>query len=157
MKKRCGTCDKSKPVEEFNKHPKTRDGYASSCRECSKAYDRAYFANPNNAEKIRKRAKEHYWANRDKKLAQVSKYQFDRKVKATAILGGKCFKCPETHPAALQFHHKDPATKVLNLSSKTLAMPKKFPWNVIEMEIEKCELLCANCHAKYHTMWDQWM
>lgn len=87
----------------------------------------------------------------------MSKHQFDAKVKAIALLGSKCAKCPEIHPAALQFHHLDPLMKSFNLSSKTLVTPNKYPWSVIEAEIEKCELLCGNCHAKIHTNWNQWM
>lgn len=108
-------------------------------------------------QKLRRRAKQHYANNREKKIAQVSKYQFDRKSRAIALLGGKCQKCPETHPAALQFHHRDPETKVFMISSKTLAMPKKYPWDVIEAEVQKCDLLCGNCHAKLHSRWDQWI
>lgn len=56
-----------------------------------------------------------------------------------------CYFCKENHPDALDFHHKDPDTKLFGLRtvvSHGLAAVKK--------EIEKCVLLCANCHRKVH-------
>ena len=48
------------------------------------------------------------------------------------------------HPAALQFHHVDPATKSFSLSvqgvTRSLAKARA--------EARKCVLLCANCHAQ---------
>lgn len=52
-----------------------------------------------------------------------------------------CVRCGFSHAAALQFHHKrDKRREVSQI--KTLG--------AIKMEIEKCELLCANCHAIEH-------
>lgn len=51
------------------------------------------------------------------------------------------------NPAALQFHHRDPATKVAAVTR----MIGKYVWETILEEIAKCDLLCANCHAEAHT------
>lgn len=58
----------------------------------------------------------------------------------------ECSKCGENHPACLEFHHKDPSQKLFTISS----MVRKLPKEVILKEIEKCEVLCANCHRKTH-------
>lgn len=58
-----------------------------------------------------------------------------------------CQKCDETHPATLQFHHLDPSTKSFSINR---AVMKCRSWDEIESEIEKCIVLCANCHAKLH-------
>lgn len=58
-----------------------------------------------------------------------------------------CSRCGETHPACLQFHHRDPVTKVDRVN-RLLAQTKSLA-KVID-EIAKCELLCGNCHAKEH-------
>ena len=41
------------------------------------------------------------------------------------------------------FHHRDPAAKVFALS-------KAFSrgWKAIEIEVAKCDILCANCHRQ---------
>jgi transcription elongation factor Elf1 len=59
----------------------------------------------------------------------------------------KCNRCPESHPACLQFHHKDPTKKDLSIRE---AM--KYHWSIdrLKIEIDKCEVVCANCHFKLH-------
>lgn len=58
-----------------------------------------------------------------------------------------CERCPENHPSCLHFHHRDQATKVVTISE---AVRMRWKWEKIMEEIAKCEVLCANCHAKLH-------
>lgn len=58
-----------------------------------------------------------------------------------------CTDCGESHPACLQFHHRDPSTK-LDRINRLMAESKSR--DVIMAEIAKCLVLCANCHAKRH-------
>lgn len=58
-----------------------------------------------------------------------------------------CSKCPEKHSACLDFHHVDPSTKVYGIS---VLVNCNFGLETIKQEIEKCILLCANCHRKLH-------
>ncbi len=61
--------------------------------------------------------------------------------------GNKCMICGYDKCArALSFHHIDPAKKEFDLSSKGLTRS----WEKIKMEIEKCVLICANCHMEVH-------
>ena len=83
--------------------------------------------------------------------------QLKLKIKALDYLGKVCSECGEDHPAALQFHHIDPATKKFGVSTKTLSSVKKFPWEKVTEELDKCVILCGNCHAKHHTAWDNEM
>ena len=59
----------------------------------------------------------------------------------------KCSKCPKNHPACLHFHHRDPAIKVMKIQQ---AVTNKMPRDKLLEEIAKCDVLCANCHAKLH-------
>jgi transposase len=62
-----------------------------------------------------------------------------------ADAGGKCVVCGyDRHPAALQFHHLDPATKEFGLSSRGVARSLEKA----RSEARKCVLLCATCHAE---------
>lgn len=64
-------------------------------------------------------------------------------------LGGKCSKCGyDKCEAALQFHHRNPAEKQFTLSIKS----GSHSWDEWQIEAEKCDLLCANCHAEIHYM-----
>lgn len=56
-------------------------------------------------------------------------------------------KCGYAHPAALQFHHRDPSTKRFALSE---AVWKTKSIENLQQEIDKCDILCANCHAVLH-------
>jgi hypothetical protein len=58
----------------------------------------------------------------------------------------KCERCGEDHPATLDFHHINPAEKEYAVSS--LVRNKQFA--KAKKEVEKCEVLCANCHRKHH-------
>lgn len=58
-----------------------------------------------------------------------------------------CQNCGENHPACLDFHHRDPSTK-----DNTLAQAVARGWSKKRIldEIEKCDVLCSNCHRKLH-------
>jgi hypothetical protein len=57
----------------------------------------------------------------------------------------KCIRCGEDHPATLTFHHRDSAEKDFEIgNSINLGVSLKR----LVAEIEKCDVLCANCHAK---------
>lgn len=58
-----------------------------------------------------------------------------------------CSKCKEKEPCCLQFHHKDPKTKLFAISD---ADGLKSGMTRLLTEIAKCDILCANCHAKLH-------
>jgi len=97
------------------------------------------------------RVKAHYQKNKESKKTYTQEYQMKNKIRAINYLGGSC-KCGEDHPSALQFHHRDPSTKSFSITSKELSTPKKRPWDtVIVPELDKCDLLCSNCHFKYHS------
>lgn len=59
----------------------------------------------------------------------------------------KCARCPEDHIAVLDFHHKDPSHKEFNISN---AIRSCYNKQRILDEIDKCEVLCSNCHRKLH-------
>lgn len=59
----------------------------------------------------------------------------------------KCAKCGEDNPATLDFHHLDPSEKELNIGS---VISKGWGKDRILKEVEKCVVLCANCHRKEH-------
>ena len=113
--------------------------------------DREYGAK--YAEYARRKAKEHYYANKEEKQRYILEYQMRKKIKGVEYLGGKCIRCGFDHPSALQFHHRDPSQKLFNITSKELSMPRKYPWGTrIIPELDKCDLLCSNCHFLEHTI-----
>ena len=64
-----------------------------------------------------------------------------------------------THPAALQFDHIDPATKYRTKAGNVVHPSDMIKGNryglaTVMAEIAKCRILCANCHA-VHTHTEQ--
>ena len=76
---------------------------------------------------------------------QIQRWR-DRKVKAVEYMGGKCERCGyDKYPDVLEFHHKDPSQKEANWNKIRL-----WEWSKVEAELNKCALLCANCHREVH-------
>ena len=76
-------------------------------------------------------------AKKKRSLLRVREYLLNYKT------NNPCVECGETRLECLQFHHLDPSKKVFELSKyKGLATTIK--------EIEKCIVLCANCHLHLH-------
>lgn len=61
----------------------------------------------------------------------------------------KCKECGENHPAVLDFHHRDPNEKVMSIGN---IIGRKWSIDKILNEMNKCDILCSNCHRKLH--WD---
>lgn len=75
----------------------------------------------------------------------TSERRVKAKLDAIAYLGGKCKHCGyDRYYGALEFHHTDPTKKD----------PEKFSaWRTLDIfyaELDKCILLCSNCHAEEH-------
>lgn len=70
------------------------------------------------------------------------------KKNAVSYLGGKCKCCGWSgNMAAFEFHHINPNTKKTNLSAVILVHMSK---EKASKELDKCELLCSNCHRGKH-------
>lgn len=72
------------------------------------------------------------------------------KAKLMDLKGGKCYHCgnSELDAACYDFHHLDKDEKDFNLSTANVA---KIAWEKIKLELNKCILICSNCHRAIHT------
>lgn len=77
-------------------------------------------------------------------------YRFKRMTAAIDSKGGCCSKCGYKKCfSALEFHHIDPSTKKFELNARTLLSKSAID---VKTELEKCILLCANCHRELHAV-----
>ena len=88
------------------------------------------------------------YADRRKYMIQaVAKRRKFIRLKAIQHLGGKCSRCGYSkYKEVLEFHHKNPSEKDFGISVKGHCRS----WERVKTEIEKCDLLCANCHREIH-------
>lgn len=71
-----------------------------------------------------------------------------RKLELIEMKGGCCSQCGyDKNLAALHFQHLDPSEKELKLDSRRLGNNRM---EVLLKEVEKCTLLCSNCHSEEH-------
>jgi hypothetical protein len=102
---------------------------------------------------VKKRARWRKWYRKDPK--KYNAYSRVKKAKRRTTnrawvdsvkQQSKCALCGETDIACLDFHHADPTAKVLAIS----AMLDDYSVANIKKEIEKCIVLCSNCHRRWH-------
>jgi len=132
---------------QFRKKSSIING-CKKCIECkkNKSIDEFYMRTDkkNYASKCKKCANEYY----GKRIKDV-------KLRMIIYKGCKCKRCAlnlkDTHYSVFEFHHRDPKEKDVNF-----AKIKYQKWDVIEKEIDKCDLLCANCHRLEHAKIEGW-
>ena len=145
--KYCPKCKKIVPTENFWNEKRRSDGKHPYCKPCGKL--RYLERRERNKEWNRKYAREYYSINKTKLLARAKDYAKERlafnklQVKEYKLLH-PCIDCGETDPIVLQFHHID------NKKYTIAHIMSTKSWNIIEKEIKKCIVLCANCHLKRH-------
>lgn len=67
------------------------------------------------------------------------------KARAVGLMGGSCMVCAyDKHFGVLEFHHVYSETKSFGISSGGFSRS----WSSIFSELQKCVLVCANCHRE---------
>jgi hypothetical protein len=70
----------------------------------------------------------------------------EKRLRAVRELGGRCFGCGfDRYTCSLDIHHKNPRAKDPNFRSL-----RGWSWEHISAELQKCILVCKNCHAAIH-------
>jgi hypothetical protein len=88
-----------------------------------------------------------YYRNHERGKKQNRQNQQGKKRAVIKALGlpERCQRCGyDRYLGALDFHHRDPETKELNLARGGKGV------DVLCEEAKKCDLLCANCHREVH-------
>lgn len=127
----CTKCKVEKPLDEFSFRYKARGIKLSQCKTCMKENNRRHYLS--NSEDYKERSAKRTADN----VAWFTEFKKDL----------KCNRCGFDHPAAIQFHHIDPSLKSYEVG---LMVRNGYSIGLIQKEIEKCEILCANCHMIHH-------
>lgn len=127
--KLCSNCGHEKSLDEFRNRRDSRDGKASECKKCAKARDKAGYN--------KKRRLAWNSARYDTLMEQVREFK----------RANGCSLCDESEECCLDFHHVESDTKEETIS-RMVALGNS--WERIQSEMEKCILVCSNCHRKLH-------
>lgn len=127
----CNICGEEKPLTEFNFRDKRKGTYRAQCKDCLHKIKN---------EQYRTKYKELY-----KERLRQNKYKhrefIKNKIKELKACG--CIICGEKDPCCLDFHHlRDKLFEIGHNVDITLGSLLK--------EVDKCVVLCANCHRKLH-------
>lgn len=101
---------------------------------------------------------EFYWKNKEhtvlnskckhcsnKRMTELRRERYERIQEYKTHKG--CKVCGETRHWVLDLHHRDEDTKEYTISNM---LRKNMSWENILEELEKCDVLCANCHRDWH-------
>ncbi len=118
----CVMCLIEKEDTEFHKK---KVNLQSKCKECNKLY-----------------LKEHYRLNKQSYLDRNVKNGTERKLFFFNWLATQqCKDCGISDIRVLQFDHL--RDKKFNIAHKIGSLS----WETLQVELEKCEIVCANCHS----------
>jgi len=90
-----------------------------------------------------------FMTEEDRKVAnyvRVKNYRIFLKEKSIEYKGGCCERCGYNKcNTALEFHHLNPNKKDFTIGSYTV-----LGWERVKEELDKCIMVCANCHREIH-------
>jgi hypothetical protein len=131
MSKICSKCLQNKDESEFSKRSGSIDGLQYRCKLCVAANSAKHYVE-NKTSIIEKSVR-----RRNGVRDRVNRYKSN--------VG--CLLCPEDNYCCLDFHHpfEDKERGVAEMVSVGNG------WDTILTEIEKCVVLCSNCHRKIHS------
>jgi hypothetical protein len=127
-RRKCYRCGKRKPIEEFAWRRRAKGQRDSFCRPCRSAYGR-----------------KHYEANKQRYIDQAAESKHRLNLERTRYLiryfkCHPCVDCGEHNPVVLEFDHL--RDKSFTIGQALL----KRRWKTVLEEMEKCDVVCANCH-----------
>lgn len=129
---RCRECDRDRPEDDFPWRDKAKGLRQTRCSRCERAYGKAWY----QANKAR-RSKQIRAKNREAN-------QRNRRLLAEYLTEHPCVDCGEPELVVLEFDHVR-GTKKRNISRM---LECAMSWGAIMEEVEKCDVVCANCHRR---------
>jgi hypothetical protein len=94
-------------------------------------------------EKQKQAQHESYLRHRQKVIESSALSRQKRIQKLNQLKQDPCVDCNNKFPPyVMDFHHRDSSEKLMSVANAML----RWGWDRILKEIEKCDLVCANCH-----------
>ena len=128
----CTKCKQELPLDNFRWKNKSQNLKHSQCKECQKAQE-----------------KQHYQDSKERQQSVKSTAAFQKQRNIMLVEQAKtigCKKCGEKREYVLDFHHLNADDKI-NIISR---MIKSASAETLIRELNKCDVLCSNCHREFH-------
>ncbi len=129
--KRCNKCSIDKQLEDFHLNRKMKDGRQNYCKACMKVRNASYY-------KLTPERNPQRQLSRDKCREQCFEYV------CKYLQEHPCVDCNESDIVVLEFDHVR-GTKVQNIAT---LCARGSSLATLKLEIDKCEVRCANCHRR---------
>lgn len=142
----CPVCKELKHIKDYHNNKARYDGHDPYCKTCKTQKIKDYRQTPEGKKVARRAAIKWQQSNKEHINAYQTEYRLKNKIKAVKYLGDCCKICKLSFPYAVyDFHHRNPLEKDFHPAA-ILARN----WEFIQRELDKCDLLCANCHRIVH-------
>lgn len=102
-----------------------------------------------NKASINKRIKQWRESHKDE-IAEQQRVRYQEADELLKSLKTSCVKCGESRYYVLQFHHINPTDKSFEINVAKVSHTKR---DILELEVKKCAILCANCHTEFHHLY----
>lgn len=125
--KKCSSCKEPKNVDQFTKNESKADGLNHCCKQCQRHF-----------------AKDHYAKNKQAYVSRAAARKAENLALVRSAKDRPCLRCGGSfHFSVMDLDHRPGERKLFALSSpKALGGSRQ----VLLDEIQKCDVLCANCH-----------
>lgn len=135
--KRCPKCKIDCPRETWTRNP---NGYVRPyCDSCTRRQRVEW--RKDNPERTKEYNSAYYQAHRkEHRKTAIKRRKENREKIREYLLSHPCVDCGETNPVVLEFDH------VRGVKRNEVSRFDACSWRIIEAEIYKCDVRCANCH-----------
>ncbi len=135
---KCRVCNIDKKEDEFHNCSASKSGKLTICKSCKRIRDNQRNSKPDIIKRHRDQAASYRNAN--------------RQIMYDYMKSKCCVECGEKDICCLQFDHRNPEDKCYNISS----IISRQKWDTILKEIDKCDIVCANCHTRRTAKQQEW-
>ena len=134
----CTKCHVLKNESDYFVKVKKTGRLHTQCKDCYKLHRKTYYAEHYSkyGDLYRSRAKERRVIVKTNLRSKMLEY----------LQGKACSICGENDIRTFEFDHINPSLKSFGIAR---AIGDGMKWDNILIEIQKCRILCANCHKKH--------
>ncbi len=125
---KCIKCECEKESDEFHWKSKSDGTRISTCKSCRKIQAAARWASGSEKEKN--------YESKARRVARAQDYLW------SVLIDASCADCGETNPLVFEFDHVRGET-FLDVARMVVS---NYGVEAIRLEVEKCDVVCANCH-----------